>query len=255
MSSPPEPPPPRRPSPRTMPRVPARDFAQDEQIGRLLTVASIQLRRGQTAEAEAAVQEILQTRPTDAAALELLADIRLSRNDFDGAQAALQEALVTEPGRATAEAKLGRTALRRTEQQRIGSLGVAYAASDTALMRLAGGSRRSSQWATFASAMIPGLGQYVNGETVKGVVLAAVYFLAMAALTLLPDAQGLAHQISMLFVPSVHAGRAVSAPVGPAAWFLLFLLFGVWLYAVVDAALASRRAAVTPSPGRDGWRV
>lgn len=252
MPSPPEPSPPRRPPP-TPPRpAPTRDFAQEEQAARLLTVASIQFRRGQTAEAEKAVQELLQTRPTDAAAHELLADIRLSRHDFAGAQTALQAALAAEPGRVTAEAKMGRVALRRTEQQRMESLGVAYAASNTALMRLAGGSRKSSQWAAFGSALIPGLGQYVNGETTKGIVLAAVYFLGLAVMGLLPDTRGLADQISRLFLPSIRAGRA-APPVSGLAWFLLFLLFADWLYAVIDAALASRRAAA-PSE-RDGWQV
>ena len=219
-----------------------------------MTVASIQFRRGQTAEAEKAVQGILLTRPENTAALELLADILLARNDFTGAEAALRKALAAEPGRATAEAKLGRAALRRTEQQRIGSLGVAYAASDTALMRLAGGSRKTSQWAALGSALIPGLGQYVNGETAKALILASVYFLGLAVMALSPDTQGLAHRVSLLFLPAVRAGRTSAAPVGAPAWFLLMLLFGDWLYAVVDAALASRRASASP-PGRDGWHV
>jgi tetratricopeptide (TPR) repeat protein len=246
MPSPPEPP--RRPLPtRTSP---PRDYAQEEENNRQLTVANIQFRRGQMAEAEKAVQEILAVRPGDAAANELLADIRLAKNDFDGAQQALKAALSAEPGRSTAEAKMARAVLRGQERQRMASLGVAYAASDTALMRLSDGSRRSRQWAAFGSALIPGLGQYVNGETTKGIVIAAVYFLTIVVLSQMPDTRGLAHQVTRLL-----AGRHIgTTPVRGFSWFLLLLMLADWLYAVIDAAMASRRAAA-PSSRDDGWQV
>jgi tetratricopeptide (TPR) repeat protein len=235
--------------------MPMRDLAQDEQINRLLTVANIQLRRGQAAEAEKAVLEILQSRPDDPAAHEMLADIRLTRGDFAGAEEALQKALALEPGRPTAEAKLARAALRRTEQERIAQIGVAYAASDTALMRFSGGgSRRNSQWAAFGSALVPGLGQYVNGETAKGIIIAAVYFLIIIIMAVMPDTSGLFHQISLFFVPNLRADRAAAAPVSGFTWFLLILLTADWLYAIIDAAAASRRASES-SPKNDGWEV
>ncbi len=224
--SPPEPP--RRP-------VPPRDFAQEEQAARLLTVANIQFRRGQTAEAEKSVGELLQARPNDAAALELLADIKLARNDFDGATEFLKRALEAEPGRATAEAKLARAALRRTERERIKTMGVAYAASDASLMRLSEGGRKSGQWAALGSAFIPGLGQYVNGEPVKGIILAVVYFLGLLLL-------------SQAFVPTLHTLRGGLPPLSGLSWVLIIVLTVDWVYAIADAALASRRAASSQKP-------
>lgn len=253
MPSPSDSPIPRRPAVNPPRPAPARDYAAEEQINRLLTVASIQFRRGQTVEAEKAVQELLQSHPGNAPALELQADILEARGDHEGAQASLKAAIEAEPGRTTAEAKLARAALKRGEQTRMQQMGVAYAASDASLMRLGDGSRRSSQWAALASALIPGLGQYVNGETTKGVILAVLYFAIFLVLSLLPDSHGLARQISLLFIPSVKAGHVRSEPVSGFAWFLLVLLIADWLYAMIDAASAAKRAAATHE--KDGWQV
>lgn len=253
MPSPPDPPP-RPMSPIPNKSAEARNFAEDEQVNRLLTVAHIQFRRGQAAEAEKAVQEIIRTRPRDAAALELLADIRESRGDAEGAQAALKSALDAEPRRPTAEAKLARAALRRGEKQRMQEIGVAYAASDTSLMRLSDGSGKGKGWAILASALIPGLGQYLSGKTIKGIVLAALYFGALILLSVLPDARGLAQQISSLFVPNFSGRHAPPEPVSGFAWFLVIALAAVWLYAIIDAGAAST-ASNSQSGDQDGWKV
>lgn len=214
--------PPVRPAPSARPNP-----AADEQIARLLTTASIQMRRGQTADAEKAVQEILTRQPGDAAAHELLGDIRLARGDFDGAGAAFKQALEIEPRRATAEAKLARATLRQTEAQRIKDTGLAYAGAETHLVG-EGASGKSSRLPLVGSLLLPGLGQMVNGQFVKGGVIMAVYFVGLALLS--PHAADLAH----VFVPR-H-----SRPASPLLWLSLALLLADWIYAVADAARRSR---------------
>lgn len=214
--------PPVRPAPSARP-----DSAADEHIARLLTTASIQLRRGQTADAEKAVQEILTRQPGDAAAHELLGDIRLARGDFDGAGAAFKQALEIEPRRATAEAKLARATLRQTETQRVKDMGIAYAGAETNLVG-EGEAGKSSRLPLVGSLLLPGLGQMVNGQFVKGGLIMAVYFVGMALLY--PHAADLAH----LFVPR-H-----SRPASPLLWLSLALLLADWIYAVADAARLSR---------------
>ncbi len=247
--------PPRRPTPRPAPLPSAEPLAAAQEAERLLTRAHIQLRRGLPSEAEAAARALLVLRPHYAPAHELLADVRLAQGDLPGGIAALKDALAAEPGRATAEAKLARAALQASERARMQSMGMAYAASDASLMRLPGGAKGGGL-SVAASLLIPGLGQYVNGETAKGIVLAAVYFLALGLLSLLPDTQQMLHSVARLFaiVPE-GARRRADAPIGGMTWLLLVVITADWLYAVIDAALVSRRAArPAPSP-KDGWQV
>ncbi len=224
MDTPPNPlprpsPAPRPTPPRPAPVRPKRDFAAEEEAERRLNAARIELRRGRIAEAEAAVKAFLADRPQDAGAFELLGDIEETRGSWDAAIAAYQNALASEPGRASAEAKVGKAVLRRAEQQRQQTLGVAYAAADTSLVRRTGG-ERSGLWIIAGSAICPGLGQIVQGQTVKGAVLVGIYLLGVVLLTL------------------VHgSGHSYFSP---AFWVVSLVLAGDWLYAIADAAAASR---------------
>lgn len=219
MAAPPDPARPNPPRP-AAPRPPKRDYAAEEEAGRRLTNAHIQLRRGLTTEAEASVQAILAERPEDAGAHELLGDVLAARGDWEAAAAAYQAALKHEPGRASAETKFGKATLRRAERQRQEKMGVAYAATETAMVRREGGSRGA--WPVIlGSAICPGLGQVVQGQTLKGGILIGVFLLGLVLLALLPHG------------PS---GRSYF---GPAFWLVTALLAGDWLYAVADATQAA----------------
>jgi len=250
MPSPPDPrvpPPSRPPRPGTpvRPLPPAGRTADEDEAARLLTRANIQLRLGLTADAEAAVHTLLAQRPQDAGAWELLADIRLTHGDLPGAQQALKSSLQAQPGRATAEAKLGRVALQIAERERMQTMGMAYAASDASLVRFGQSGGRGAAWAAVGSALIPGLGQYVNGEAIKGAVIAGVYFLSLLILALLPDTQNLLHSVAGVFAGghSHRGGQAAGGGVSVGGGLLFLIMTADWLYAVVDAARASQRAA------------
>ena len=219
MDTPPDPLP-RRP-PRPVPTRPKRDYAAEEEAGRRLTAAHIQLRRGLIAEAETSVQALLADYPGSAGAYELLGDIQETRGDTAAAIAAYQAALAHEPGRASAEAKIGKVVLRRAERERQETMGVAYAAADTSLMRRTGG-ERSGWLIILGSAICPGLGQIVQGQTVKGAVLVGIFLLGIVLITHLPTASGRSY-------------------FSPAFWLVSVLLAGDWLYAVADASAASSR--------------
>ena len=207
------------PSPRPIPARPKRDYAAEEEVGRRLAAANIEIRRGRVAEAEAAVQAILADRPADAGAFELLGDIEETRGNWDAAIAAYQNALTHEPGRASAEAKVGKAVLRRAEQARQKSLGVAYAATDTSLVRRTAG-ERSGVMIILGSVVCPGLGQIVQGQTVKGAILVGIFLLGIVLLTL------------------VHgSGHSYFTP---AFWAVSLILAGDWIYAVADASASSR---------------
>ena len=208
--------------PRPIPSRPKRDYAAEEEAGRRLTNAVIQLRRGLTKEAETSVRAILAERPADATAHELFGDVLAAQGDWDGAAAAYQAALAHEPGRASAETKFGTATLRRAEQQRREKLGVAYAATDAAMVRREGGSRGA--WPVILGSVIcPGLGQVVQGQVVKGGILIGIFLLGLLLLAVIP-----------------HGGSGRSY-FGPAFWLVAALLTADWLYAVADAVQASSR--------------
>ncbi len=245
MPSPPDPAPPRSSAPRPIPPRPAlpkRDYAAEEEAGRRLTNAHIQLRRGLVADAETAARAILAERPTDAGALELLGDVQATRGEWETACASYQAALQSAPGKASAEAKFAKATLRQAERQRQEKMGVAYAAEDTSLMRSgeAGDGRRAPGWGILGSTICPGLGQIAAGEYVKGGILVGVFLLGLGLLALLPHGP---------------QGRTYF---GPAFWLVTALLTADWLYAVADIARASSRPdskSSKPKSEKDGWQV
>ena len=227
MPSPPEPAPPRPPAA-------SRSYLAEEEARRLLSTANVHLRRGQTADAERVVRDALAATPDDAGAQEMLGDIRLAQGAFDDAVAAYRAALVKEPGRVTAEAKLARATLRQSETQRKETLGVAYAASSTALMRSGNEDDRGRRSRlAVASAFLPGLGQimggaYVKGGLIIGVAVLSWLLLSVAAGNSLPIILGMALRLNF-------------SRVGGLTLFALLLMTLDWLYAVVDAAALSAR--------------
>ena len=220
MPSPPEP---------AGPRPQARSYLAEEEARRLLTTANVHLRRGQTAEAERIARDALTKIPEDAGAHEMLGDVLLAQGAGDGARDAYRAALKIEPGRASAEAKLARAILRQSEDRRRQSLGVAYAASDAALMRSSGEDdpRRRTREAVL-SAFLPGLGQIMGGQYVKGGILLAVYFLSLLLMSASADRSTL-----------VTLGQVIRfkfASLNSLTLILLAVSTLDWLYAVVDAA-------------------
>lgn len=234
MPAPPDPATPRRVPPRPAP--PQRDYAAEEEAGRRLTNAHVQLRRGLTTEAETTARALLAERPHDAGAQELLGDVQAARGDFEAACASFQAALRAQPGRASAEAKFAKATLRQAERQRQEKLGVAYAASDTPLTGSGNAEAgKRGGWEVFGSALCPGLGQVANGQYVKGGVLIGVFLLGLGLLTLLPH------------------GHGRGSHFGSGFWLIIAALAADWLYAVADVALASSRASVPAE--KDGWQV
>lgn len=216
--------PPRRPAPpaSARPAPPKRDYAAEEAAAREQADISLLVRRGSFAEAEATAQGILAARPGDAFAHETLGDVLAGRGDADGAKAAYKAALAHEPGRASAESKFATLTLEGAESRRRSALGVGYAAEDTHLIRSGAG---RGLWAGIVgSAICPGLGQIVQGQVVKGVILVAIYVAGLGMLALLPK------------------GSPGQSYFGPGFWIISALMTADWVYAVADIAFASKSA-------------
>jgi hypothetical protein len=109
--------------------------------------------------------------------------------------------------------------------------------------------------------LVPGFGQFYNGQLVKGVVILGIVTLAMALIALSGSGSGLMRAIALAFNPNAPGN---AAPPSPIAWFALLVLVGTWLYSVVDAPFqagkareaAPRNPNLPPVPGdKSGWDV
>ncbi|MCW3061859.1 MAG: hypothetical protein JWQ02_3680 [Capsulimonas sp.] len=190
-----------------------------------LTAAGINLRRGRAEEARQGVNEVLTALPRYAPAHEILGDIEAYLGKYTEACSAYRTALKIEPGRPTAELKLGRTALRATE-----AAGGFQTLQETSSAPLA---RTGNSIAAFASAVLPGLGQIMQGAYIKGAVLMGVYCLVNLLILMLPDTKNILQDVSSMLAPKHAAGGAT--PIGGLFWFLAFVSTVDWLFAVIDA--------------------
>ena len=127
----------------------------------ILRDAAMLRRKEKFREAEIKVREALQLVPKDAAALELLGDILQGVARVDEALAVYKRALESDPKRSSSERKYGELLVLQQN----------WDMSDPEAMR------GSSKLAIMLSFLLPGLGQFHNGEIAKG-----IFFLVLDAL-------------------------------------------------------------------------
>jgi len=224
------------PEPIARPRVPRSAghsrHLDTEDLTRRMTAANIQYRRGQTDLARQQIEEALAEFPQSASVHELYGDILQSLSRNTEAAEAYEAAIRLEPGRVTAEAKLARLTLKDNEDRTRAKVGVAYAGAERpvfATQTAAGAGGRFSP--AIASAVIPGLGQVLRGEYVKGGVLAVVYVATILIWASLPDAR-------QMLSSALHVRGSIPAGPGIGTVIASLVGFGVWLYAILDAKRA-----------------
>lgn len=226
--------------------------ADAEDMTKRLTLASIQFRKGQPGLAIAQLEELLELYPNAASAHELLGDIYASAppvnqpadaassySPYDPvkAQQAYEQALALEPGRVTAESKLARLTLRDRESRLKSELGIAYAGADAPVFASAGSAgSRGLTLSLVATALLPGLGQILRGEYLKGGAIVAGYLITVLIWAALPESREVLG--SLFRVRNSHP-----APVGSgfAGGALLTLSSAIWLYALVDIVWISKK--------------
>jgi tetratricopeptide (TPR) repeat protein len=187
---------------------------------------------------------------------EQIGDIYANQGNFEEAKRAYSRAKDEDPDRASIERKLGETALRLSEVKMAASGGSLDGGTFDRAAAVKN-SKRNAGTALLLSFFVPGLGQFANGQAVKGALCLAVYVLTLLAMNLSPDGQAVYKQVIQF-----ASGRPVpgaSAPVSPLFWMLLALAFAVWVYSLIDAAVTAsqmRRDSDTgPYVDKSGWEV
>lgn len=187
---------------------------------RILTNANISRRRGLYKQAEGECRQALDLIPADAAALELYGDILQGSGRVDDAVFAYERAVKADPNRKTAEKKYAELTLAQNRE--IEMLREEFIP-------------RNASISILFSAVFPGAGQLYNGETIKGILVAAAFLACMFAIFFspygLPKDKGLGLPTSLVM--------------------LLGAVAVLYLYAVVDANLSARRGGRRKS----GWEV
>ena len=236
---------------------------------RLLTLANVQRVRGQLAEARKSVETVLSLSDNlpnrELAPIhELLGDILQAEGKWEEAQAAFEKAHMIDTERVGAEKKFAEATLRIAEAKAIASgsmLGMPSESFGSGTFGNRARGKRNSGVAVIASLFVPGFGQFVNGELVKGGVCLGVFLLTMVALCLSPDSVVFFAKINAMVAPNGPAAARALDPLSPLMIALLILLTANWGYSLFDAAAGASKSegdskgAVPPAGDRSGWEV
>jgi tetratricopeptide (TPR) repeat protein len=198
----------------------AQEVRQAEQ---LLRDAAMLRRREKYNEAETKCREALTLVPKDAAALELLGDLFQGVARIDEALAAYKRAVEADPKRSSAERKYGELLV---QQQRWGG-------PDPEAVPV------NPKAATLLSALLPGLGQFHNGEIGKG-----VFFLIADAVCF----------YLLAFSPYGFAGEHHRSGLNTSLFACLILTAVIYFAAVIDANVVARQGG-RKRRGGSGWDV
>ena len=154
---------------------------QEQEVHRLMTLAHLQRMRGQIRDAEDTCRKALETSPNDVMIREELGDILHEEGKLDMALGEYRLALAISPNSESLEKKFARVTLEIGESEHAKLL-----AEDMMLNPKKYGTRaRNPVMAVVWSIMVPGLGQFYNGQLVKaGIIFGAFCLFVLAYATL-----------------------------------------------------------------------
>lgn len=208
--------------------------------------------RGQLAEAEGALKEALSQDPNNPDAAEAYAEVLLQKGDAAAARDVLKRALEAHPESASLEESYARAVLAVSEAEHTRTL--AYAET----VRKGTRQPRSAALPPVASLLICGLGQFLNEEAAKGLVMAALAYISLL-LAFLIGGQSLIRSFSSWLVGGNLAAATGRPPedVGHVSGFAVFLIIAFALTVIVsiaDAAVVAKRGH-GPRTTPTGWEV
>ncbi len=248
--------------------VPTDPMARERERDRLLTLANVQRMRGQTGDARQTLQNALHMAEGKATApiYELVGDLLASEEKYTDALAAYDQAHQADLARASAERKFATMTLRVADAKAERSIADAMLRGDsiadlmaTGALESTGRGKRNAGMAMFLSMIMPGFGQFYNGQIVKGAILVGIFLADLLLIALTQDGEILTGKMVSILALST-GGKYVNKPFSPLGVFALIVLTGVWLYAIVDAPfMASKTSAMDeggkPVVDKTGWEV
>lgn len=147
-------------------------FDRERELARLLAKANLHRLRGELLEAEDTCRQALQINPQDVLMREMLGDALSDAGKLKAALAEYRTALDYAPGKESLERKFAKVTLGIADQEREKSI-----AQDMLLNPHKYAPKERSPVVAFISSVVPGLGQFYNGEIVKAAVIFGTFLL------------------------------------------------------------------------------
>jgi hypothetical protein len=116
--------------------------------------------------------------------------------------------------------------------------------------------KRNGFLAAFSSMLVPGLGQMLAGQLLKGGIFMGIWLLCLAFISLSGAREALVGFVTSAFNPG--AAKGLPRELGPLAWFALGGIALTWLVAVFEAPFsASKTEPLKTASGeiidKSGW--
>jgi tetratricopeptide (TPR) repeat protein len=235
---------------------------------RLMTQAGVFRAKGQITDARETLEKALAMaqggKPRDIAMVhEQIGDLLLVEEELEAATEAFQQAFHIDPTRTTAEKKIASTQMAISDREAEKRLGQKALQDDSIASIIASGDltghggKRNAGIAMGLSVAVPGFGQIYNGQLVKGLILIAVFAIALLVISFSPEKDDLFKLIGSTFALKPARDVSVSPPIMAVA----VIGFIAWIYAIVDAPFFTRQNEVSReerSPSavdKSGWEV
>lgn len=201
---------------------------QEREIERLTAAANLQRMRGQWTDAEDACRKALSIAPNDVVVREMLGDILHECGKLDLALSEYRTALDAAPGKASLETKYAKVTLEIAERERERAIAEDMLRNP----RKYTVRERSPVIALLWAVIVPGLGQFYNGDLIKaGVIFGSFLLFVIAYATLQPSYP---HHIS-----SLHMFLVFTSPVV----LVIGILAGIaYIYGLIDAPIMADKS-------------
>lgn len=212
------------------------DPNKDMEVDRLIALANLQRLRQQFIEAEDTCRRALEIAPNDVIIKEMLGDLLYERGKLEDALAEYKSAMQLAPGKESIETKYAKLVIEIAERDRQKAI-----VEDMINNPQKYTFRKKNPGIAFLfSIILPGLGQFYNGQQVKAGVLFGIFLLFLASWAAFPGHYSGVTNISDFF-----------ALTNPLVLILGFLSVLSYLYGIFDAVLVASKSSVANKVEKD----
>lgn len=158
-------------------------FDQERELSTLTAAANLHRTRGEWIEAEDKCRRALAIAPDDIVMHEMLADILQGVGKLDAALAEVKTAMGLAPGRASLETRYAKLVLEIGEREHNRLLAEEMLTNPAKRDIHA----KNPILALFCAVLVPGLGQFYNGEIRKGAIILGTFLVFLFSFVLFPS--------------------------------------------------------------------
>lgn len=205
---------------------------RERELERLLGQANLHRLRDQVLEAENTCRKALEIAREDVVFREMLADILHESGKLDAALAEYRTGLQYAPGRDSLEKKFAKVTLEIADREREKEL-----ARDMLLNPQKYAPKERSPSIAFFSALIPGLGQFYNGEIVKSAVIFGGFLLFVTT-----------YALFQRYPPGISNLHNLLYYTNPLVLITGLIFLVAYIYGVIDALVVAGKTIRKPEP-------